>query len=189
MNTVLIERTFPSGRIFQIVHGDITQEQVDAIVNAANSRLQHGGGVARTIARRGGRAIQKESTAWVRERGPVSHADPAWTTGGKLPSRYVIHAVGPVWGDGDEDAKLAAAVAGSLRVAAQLGLASISLPAISTGIFCFPKERAAAVIFAAIADNFAENPDSSVRQVRLVLYGQADVDAFLRVWQARGEGI
>ena len=182
MNTVLVAHPFPSGQCFEIVQGDITTETVDAIVNAANSYLQHGGGVAGVISLRGGLVIQQESDAWLREHGPVSHAGPAVTSGGKLHCRYVIHAVGPVWGDGDEDTKLASAVTGSLKVAERLGLSSIAFPAISTGIFGFPKERAAGVIFAAIEGYFADNPFSGVKMVRLTLYDKATVDAFLGVW-------
>src|SRR5574338_248662 len=120
MNTTLGEHIFPTGQTLQIVQGDITIEEVDAIVNAANEYLQHGGGVARTISKSGGPSIQKESDTWVREHGRVPHANPAWTSGGRLPAKYVIHAVGPVWGDGDEDHKLEAAVTGSLRVADEL---------------------------------------------------------------------
>ena len=108
------------------MQGDITQEQVDAIVNAANSHLQHGGGVAGVIAHKGGQVIQQESHAWVRAHGPVSHAKPAYTSAGRLPCRYIIHAVGPVWGAGDEDHKLSAAVRGSLERADELNLRSIS---------------------------------------------------------------
>ena len=90
----LTAENFPSGAEFQIVQGDITQEAVDAIVNAANSHLQHGGGVAGVIVRQGGQAIQQESDAWVRAHGPVSHTEPAYTSAGRLPCKYVIHAVG-----------------------------------------------------------------------------------------------
>ena len=86
-------------RTLRLVQGDITERDTDAIVNAANSFLQHGGGVAGAISRRGGLVIQRESDAWVSEHGPVSHAEPAVTWGGSLPCRYVIHAVGPVWGE------------------------------------------------------------------------------------------
>jgi len=109
MNTVLKEHSFPTGQTIQIVQGDITTESVDVIVNAANEHLQHGGGVAWAISKKGGPAIQTESDAWIRQHGLVSHAHPAWTSGGLLPAKYVIHAVGPVWGDGDEDNKLASA--------------------------------------------------------------------------------
>jgi O-acetyl-ADP-ribose deacetylase (regulator of RNase III) len=152
MNVVISETHLSPHTRFQLVQGDITTEEVDAIVNAANSQLAHMGGLARIISRAGGPTIQQESDAWVREHGPVPHDKPAYTTAGKLPSRYVIHAVGPVWGSGQEDQKLAAAVKGSLEVAERLGLSSIALPAISTGIFNYPLERAARVIPKAVRD-------------------------------------
>ena len=185
MSEILRTHTYPNGSMLQIVRGDLTQERVDAIVNAANDRLKHGGGIARLIAQRGGRVIQQVSDAWVREHGPVSHAQPAYTSAGKLPCRYVIHAVGPVWGTGDEDRKLAQAITGSLALADKLALHSIALPAISTGIFGFPKARAAGVFFKAIQDYFAEHPDSGLQQVRLTLYDQPTVDAFLEIWDAQ----
>jgi O-acetyl-ADP-ribose deacetylase (regulator of RNase III) len=185
MSQILRECTFPTGQKFQIAQGDITQENLDAIVNAANDRLQHGGGVAGVIVSKGGWEIQAESTQWVRERGPVSHADPAYTRAGSLPCKYVIHAVGPRWGEGDEDQKLAAAVLGSLRVADQLELKSIALPAISTGIFCFPKERAARLIFDAIAQYFTDVPESGLQLVHLTLYDRQTVQAFLQTWDSR----
>lgn len=185
MNTVLVEKKLPSNQTIQIVQGDITTEEVDAIVNAANEHLQHGGGVAGTISRKGGSAIQKESDAWVREHGRVSHSRPAWTSGGRLPAKYVIHAVGPVWGGGDEDNKLASAVTGCLRVADELECSSIALPAISTGIYGFPRERAAGVSFAAIERYFAENSSSRLKIVKLVLYDQPTVDVFLKSWQEK----
>ncbi|MEW6287111.1 MAG: macro domain-containing protein [Chloroflexota bacterium] len=184
MNTVLAERVLPSGQIVQIVRGDITAERVDAIVNAANQYLQHGGGVAWAISEKGGPAIQKESDAWIREHGLVPHSHPAWTSGGRLPAKYVIHAVGPVWGDGDEDRKLAEAVNGSLRVADELHCASLAMPAISTGIFGFPKERAAKVILEAIENHFQHHP-SSLQTVRIVLFDQPSVHAFLKQRQGR----
>jgi O-acetyl-ADP-ribose deacetylase (regulator of RNase III) len=181
MNTVLKERVLPSGQTIQIVQGDITNEEVDVIVNAANEHLQHGGGVAWAISKHGGPTIQQESNEWVRTKGTVSHTHPAWTSGGELPAKTVIHAVGPVWGAGDEDIKLSAAVTGSLRVADELKLKSIAFPAISTGIFGFPKERAAKVILGAIAAYFEENASSKIEIVKLVLFDQSTVDAFLQV--------
>ncbi len=181
MNTVLAERVLPSGQTMQIVQGDITMENVDAIVNAANEHLQHGGGVAWAISKKGGATIQKESDEWIRQHGHVAHAHPAWTSGGDLPAKYVIHAVGPVWGDGDEDQKLADAVFGCLRVADKLNCASIAMPAISTGIFAFPKERAAQIIFSTIKDYF-DSQESGLLIVKLVLFDQDTVDAFLKQW-------
>ena len=186
MNQVLKEHVFPSGQRLRIVQGDITVETVDAIVNAANAYLKHGGGVAAAISRRGGPQVQEESDTWVRQHGPVTHAEPAVTGAGQMPARYVIHAVGPVWGEGDEDAKLRRAVQGSLKRAEELEVASIAFPAVSTGIFGFPKERAAGVIYKAIRDYLTETPGSRLAQIRLTLYDQPTLDAFLRQWKAFG---
>lgn len=182
MSAMLREIQLPGGQKLQIAQGDLTQEHVDAIVNAANEHLMHGGGVAAAISQRGGPQIQVESSAWVAEHGLVSHAEPAYTGAGRLPCKYVIHAVGPVWGEGDEDRKLAAAVNGSLQLASRLELVSIAFPAISTGIFGFPKERAARIILVAIRDYLASQPDSSLKLVRLTLYDQPTTEAFLRAW-------
>lgn len=182
MNTVLAEKKFLSDQIIQIVRGDITTEEVDAIVNAANEQLQHGGGVAWAISKKGGSAVQRESDQWVRQHGLVSHSHPAWTSAGQLPAKYIIHAVGPIWGDGDENKKLADAVTGSLRVADELQCSSIALSAISTGIFGFPKDRAAEVIFSAVQDYF-ETHGANIKVVKLVLFDQPTVDVFLRSWR------
>jgi O-acetyl-ADP-ribose deacetylase (regulator of RNase III) len=183
MNTILVERVLPTGQTIQIVQGDITTEEVDAIVNAANDHLQHGGGVAWAISKKGGSTIQKESDAWVRKHGRVPHTRPAWTSGGLLPAKYVIHAVGPVWGDGDEDNKLESATTGALRVADELNCSSIGVPAISTGIFGFPKERAAEIIFPTIEKYFVDNPTSGLKIVKLVLFDQSTVDIFVKSWR------
>ena len=182
MSRLISEKNLPSGQTLQIAQGDITLEQVDAIVNAANEQLQHGGGVAWSIVRRGGDVIQQESDAWIRKHGPVPHSRPAWTSGGSLPSRFVIHAVGPVWGDGDEDKKLADAVTGSLRVADELKCESIAFPAISTGIFGFPKDRAAGIMFNTIDNYFIEN-ESGLKIIRLVLWDDETVKVFLSNWE------
>ena len=191
MNAVLTEHVLSTGQTLQIVQGDITTETVDAIVNAANEHLQHGGGVAWAISKKGGPAIQKESDAWIQQHGPVTHARPAWTSGGLLPAKYVIHAVGPIWGDtqsagagGDEDNKLTLAVTGSLSVADELKCASIALPAISTGIFGFPKDRAANIIFSSI-EKYFESTTSNLKVVKLTLFDQATVDVFLKSWQGK----
>jgi len=130
------------GARLRVVRGDLTEASVDAVVNAANSHLQHGGGVAGAIVRKGGQVIQEESDriGYV----PVGHA--ALTSAGRLPARLVIHTVGPRWGEGDEEAKLASAVRSALTLAEENGLASVAMPAVSGGIFGFPKERCARVI-------------------------------------------
>lgn len=188
MTTVVAEQGLPNGQIVRLVHGDLTEEKVDAIVNAANTQLAHGGGVAGAIVRVGGQEIQAESDLWVREHGPVSHERPAITSGGRLPCRYVIHAVGPVWGEGDEDAKLRAAVTGALALADERTLANLALPAISTGIFGFPKDRGARVILDAIVDYFADKPESSLRQVRVTLIDEPSVAIFADEFSNRWPG-
>ncbi len=183
MNDLIFSHKFSGGQEFSLVQGDLTQEPVDAIVNAANERLLHGGGVAALIGRAGGRMIQEESLKWVKMHGPVSHEKPATTSAGTMPAQYVIHAVGPVWGSGDEDTKLRAAVMGSLETADQLEITSISFPAISTGIFGFPKEQAAGVIYQAVHDYIDEHEETGLKEVRICVYDQATIDAFTEVWE------
>lgn len=187
LNQAVREARLPNGVWLQIVHGDLTLEQVDAIVNAANAYLMHGGGVAGAIVRRGGEIIQAESDAWVKEYGSVTCAEPAVTRAGKMACRYVIHAVGPVWGEGDEDEHLAAAVGGALRRADELKLASLALPAISTGIFGFPKERAAQIILDTIDGYFAQRPASGLQTVRVTIIDQATLEVFVNEWDHRND--
>jgi O-acetyl-ADP-ribose deacetylase (regulator of RNase III) len=179
MSTLHYSHPFPSGLTLEICEGDLTLEPVDAIVNAANEMLIHGGGIARAISRAGGPEIDAQSGAWVREHGPVTHEQPAVTGAGSLPCRCIIHAVGPVWGSGDEDRKLAAAVSGSLSAAAERGLKSIALPAISTGIFGFPRGRAARVILGAVRAWDGLNPAAPLKIVRLTLFDDLAVQDFL----------
>lgn len=185
MSTLLLSYPLSSEVSLEICQGDLTLEKVDAIVNAANAYLMHGGGIAGAIIRRGGEIIQEESDAWVKKFGLVTHERPAYTKAGSLPCRYVIHAVGPIWGEGEEDPKLLAAVRGTLRCGSELGICSVALPAISTGIFRFPKERAAGLIFTAIEDFFNNHPDSPIHNVRLVLLDDETRDVFLRIAKSR----
>jgi Predicted phosphatase homologous to the C-terminal domain of histone macroH2A1 len=132
----------------ELIQADITTLNVDAIVNAANSYLQHGGGVAGAISRKGGPVIQRESDRI----GFVPVGNAAVTSAGALPCRYVIHAVGPRMGEGDEDRKLRDATIAALERAEELKIGSIALPAISTGIFGYPIERCARVMSQAVKD-------------------------------------
>lgn len=181
MSEILAEKKIKDISV-QLAQGDITLEQVDAIVNAANEHLQHGGGVAWAIVRRGGDGIQRESDEWVRKHGVVTHAHPAWTSGGHLSAKYIIHAVGPVWGEGDEDEKLHDAMYGSLRVADELKISFIAFPAISTGIFGFPKDRAARIMLAAMRE-YMEKESSGLKIIRIVLFDQPSVDVFMEEWK------
>ncbi len=126
----------------ELVEGDITDLDVEAIVNAANENLVLGGGVAGTIKRRGGPSVQEEC----RRIGSTGVGTAVITGAGKMKFRHVIHAVGPKMGEGDEDRKLSAAVRSSLALADRHGLKSVAIPAISTGNFGFPVERCARIL-------------------------------------------
>ncbi len=166
-------------KILRLVQGDITGRDVDAIVNAANSHLQHGGGVAGAIVRRGGRIIQDES-----DRIGFTPVGTAVITGaGKLPSRFVIHAVGPRMGEGDEDNKLRNAVLNSLLLASRKGLASISLPAVSSGIFGFPKDRCAQILVRESAD-FLKTRESSLKLIEFCIYDDLTMGYFRKEFEA-----
>jgi len=182
METVKARQSFPSGQILEISKGDITLTSADAIVNAANAQLMHGGGVAAAIVRRGGAVIPEESRDWVRKYGPVTHAKPAYTRAGKLNCQYVIHAVGPIMGEGDEDHKLKDAVEGSLCLAEELGLNTIALPAISTGIFGFPKERAASIFMETIENFCKSHLSSSLNKIMIMLFDDSTLEAFLNAF-------
>ena len=165
MSTVLWERKV-KGCTLTTVQGDITAECVDAIVNAANEQLHHGGGVAAAIVRAGGAGIQTESTAWVAEHGKVETGSAAITGGGELDAKFVIHAVGPVWGTGDEVAKLTSAICAALELAEQHRRSSISFPAIGSGIFGFPKELCAKTFFDSIENWLDDHPQRSLQTIR-----------------------
>ncbi|TFH32210.1 MAG: macro domain-containing protein [Anaerolineales bacterium] len=169
----------------ELVHGDITRSRVDAVVNAANTQLQHGGGVAGAIARYGGPDIQSESDAWVRKHGPISHDKPALTSGGILHCQHVIHTVGPIWGEGDEDHKLECSVQSALRLADQLGCKSVALPAISTGIFGFPIDRGARVILDAMIAYLQSQSDGRLRRIAITLIDKPGVDIFAAEFDVR----
>jgi O-acetyl-ADP-ribose deacetylase (regulator of RNase III) len=141
-----LEIKLGNNKVLRLVKGDITERNVDAIVNAANSYLKHGGGVAAAIVRKGGAIIQRESDKIVASKGPVPVGTAVASTAGKLPCKAVIHTIGPRTGEGNEDYKLRKAVRSSLVLASEIGFRSISMPAISSGIFGFPKDRCAKIL-------------------------------------------
>ena len=145
------------GRTIELSQGDITLEQVDAIVNAANSRLAGGGGVDGAIHRRGGPEIMRETDAQYPDGCPTGSA--VISTAGKLPAKHVIHAVGPVWSGGQrgEAELLAGAYRRSLELAAEHGCRSIALPALSTGAYRFPMEQAARIAISTAIDFLEQN--------------------------------
>ena len=170
----------------ELVSGDITKMDTDAIVNAANERLAHSGGVAGVISRKGGPVIQRESDAWVRQHGPVVTGSAAITSGGDLKARHVIHAVGPVYDGTPRSAELlASAVRAALQMADDHGLKSIALPAISTGIFGYPMEEAAQVMLRAAIEYLQGETD--LERAVFCLYGQRAFDVFASELAAQAE--
>jgi O-acetyl-ADP-ribose deacetylase (regulator of RNase III) len=170
---IISEKTI-NGKTLKLVQGDITERDVDAIVNAANAHLQHGGGVAGAIVREGGKIIQEESNRIGYT--PVGTA--VITGAGKLPAKFVIHAVGPRMGEGDENNKLKSAVLNSLRLASEKGLKSISMPAISSGIFGFPKDRCAEILVREALNYIKANPESSLKLIELCVYDDLTMGYF-----------
>jgi O-acetyl-ADP-ribose deacetylase (regulator of RNase III) len=169
-----------NGRLI-VTTGDITQMKTAAIVNAANSSLMGGGGVDGAIHRGGGPAILEECRQIRRTRYPdgLPTGDAVVTTAGNLPAAHVIHTVGPVWhgGNSGETDKLAACYRRSLEEAARLSLKDIAFPAISTGIYGYPKEKAAGVAYAAVRDFLSSSklPET----VYFVFYSPGDARVFL----------
>jgi O-acetyl-ADP-ribose deacetylase len=175
------EQTFLGGRVVVVV-ADITRQNVDAIVNAANPSLLGGGGVDGAIHRAGGPAILQACRELRRavylDGLPTGEA--VITTAGDLPARHVIHTVGPVYGQhgGLEAALLAACYENSLKLADNYSLSSIAFPAISTGVFGYPQAEAAKVSSQAIARFLSGN--DTVNEVRLVLFQRRDAETFLK---------
>lgn len=163
-----------------VVVGDLTRQEVDAIVNAANPSLMGGGGVDGAIHRAGGPEILAACREIRATRYPqgLPTGEAVITTAGKLPARHVIHTVGPVYGqNGGRDARLlAACYENSIALAAREGLATIAFPAISTGVYGYPKEEAARVSRAAVERALAAHP--SVKEVRLVFFSEADATLY-----------
>ena len=160
--------------------GDLTEESVDAIVNAANRTLLGGGGVDGAIHRRGGPAILeacKQIRATVYPDGlPTGHA--VITTGGNLPARHVIHTVGPIYGmnQGRDAELLAACYSNSVEVAVSNALTSIAFPSISTGAFGYPKHEAAPIVYRTIADLLRDHEI----EIRLVFFSETDARSFIK---------
>jgi O-acetyl-ADP-ribose deacetylase (regulator of RNase III) len=165
-----------------LVEGDIAEQDVDAVVNAANSSLMGGGGVDGAIHRRGGPAILAECKRIRAERYPdgLPTGKAVATTGGDLPARWVIHTVGPVYAKGeDRSGLLASCHTESLRAADELGVRSVAFPAISTGVYGYPIEEAAPVAIDAV-----RSAGTEVAEVRFVLFDQASLRAFQQALQA-----
>lgn len=169
------------GRLLVIAGpADITREDVDAIVNAANSSLMGGGGVDGAIHAAGGPEIKDHCRTIVARQGPLGQGHAVATTAGRLPARHVIHTVGPVWrgGDAGEPELLASCHRESIRVADELQLASVAFPAISTGIFGYPVELAAPIALSSALESL--HAAQHVREVRFVLFDSGTREHFVQ---------
>lgn len=157
-----------AGTTICAVAADLTGQEVDAVVNAANEHLQHGGGLAAAIVRAGGWEIQEESDRWLAEHGPLLPGVAAVTGAGRMPARFVVHVAGPRFRAGQDNASLLrAAVGAALTAAAEHGCRTVALPAVSAGIFGYPLAEAAAVIASACAAWARESP-GALAEIRLV---------------------
>ena len=162
-----------NGKRIKLIQGDLTELEVDAIVNAANSQLVLGGGVAGAIRTKGGPSIQEECNRI----GGTTVGGAVITGAGNLRAGHVIHAVGPRYGEGNEDDKLHQATLNSLKRASENNLKSIAFPAVSTGIFGFPKDRCAKIMLQTSAD-FLENEKTSIEEVIFCLWSKEDLKVF-----------
>lgn len=169
-----------AGARITAVQGDLTRMEVDAIVNAANRQLQHGGGVAGAIAQAGGPSIQRESDAWVERHGPLDEGQVAVTTAGDLPARRIIHTAGPVYEEGSDrnEPRLRAAVRGALEAAAGEGCSTVAFPAISAGIYGYPPDDATAVLADEVVGFLRERDGAGLSEVRLVGYDRSMTERF-----------
>lgn len=163
---------------FSLIKGDITRQNTEAIVNAANSSLMGGGGVDGAIHRAGGPAILEECKIIKAERGPLPPGQAVITSGGRLKAKYVIHTVGPVWhgGKSGEPETLSSAYRESLRLAAKKGIKSVSFPSISTGAYGYPVEQAARVAVKTVIEFLREK--LPLEKVAFVLFNDDALQAY-----------
>ena len=164
--------------MIEIIHGDITQVQVDAIVNAANTSLLGGGGVDGAIHRAGGSVILEDCHKIRSKQGGCKTGEAVITRAGKLPAKFVIHTVGPVWNNGtnNEEMLLSLAYTNSLKLAVENKLESIAFPNISTGIYGFPKQIAAKIAIDTVADFLAKN--NSIQNVVFVCFDSENYEMY-----------
>lgn len=177
----VVEQVTVAGVTVSAVQGDLTAQEVDAIVNAANIHLRHGGGVAGAIARAGGPRIQRESDEWVAAHGPLDTGQAAVTGGGDLPADHVIHTAGPVFDPGSDrnEPLLRSAVRGALEAAVRIGARTVAFPAISAGIYGYPPADATAVLADEVVVFLREHEGSRpLDEVRLVGFDRSAADLF-----------
>jgi O-acetyl-ADP-ribose deacetylase (regulator of RNase III) len=170
----------------KVIQGDITKQHVDAVVNAANSSLMGGGGVDGAIHRAGGKQILDDCMDIINRQGRCKVGEAVITTGGKLPARYVIHTVGPVWNGGhkNEPQLLANCYKNSLQLAVEKGIKTIAFPNISTGIYHYPKAEAAEVAISAVTDFLKDN--DAIDEVVFVCFDEENLRLYEKLLSLRG---
>ena len=173
-----------AGTRLVLVRGDITTQDVDAIVNAANPQLTPGGGVSGAIHRAGGPAVTKAAADVRRDRGPLPPGEAVITPGGNLLAGWVIHTVGPVWRGGrhGEAELLSRAYRSCLALAVEKGLRTVAFPSISTGVYGYPVEEAAPVALGEVRA-FLQAHHGALDEVRFVLFSAGDLAAYRRAWE------
>lgn len=169
----------------KVLKGDLTKQDVEAIVNAANSGLRGGGGVDGAIHRAAGKVIDDECRLIIEKIGHLKTGEAVITTGGNLKARYVIHAVGPIWRGGNENEMdlLADAYKNSLKIAEERGIKSIAFPNISTGIFGFPKDLAAKVAIETVCESLKTL--KSINEIRFVCYDEYNYDIYKKIIESK----
>ncbi len=174
-----------AGTTVRLVQGDITKQDTDAVVNAANPDLAPGGGVAGAIHRAGGASLTTACREIRRREGPLATGEAVITAGGNLPAPWVIHTVGPVWhgGKGGEAELLARCYRSCLALACERGLGSVTFPSLSTGAYGYPVELAAPVALRAVA-SFLREDSGHLKEVRFVLFSGRDLALYAQALSA-----
>ncbi|KAL4427507.1 hypothetical protein ABPG74_015210 [Tetrahymena malaccensis] len=172
-----------------IVQNDLTLEEVEAIVNAANSFLSHGGGVAGAISRKGGKIIQQQSDEIIKKRNKIKNGDSVTTDAGKLPCKKVIHTVGPIWEDGNSNEKeeLARCMKTILEEAQKYELKTLSIPAISSGIFGFPKDLCAKILLSETQNLLKSQYSDYFKEIRFCNFDNETVQVFIQEFENQFE--
>ncbi len=170
METKILKSYKLNGLTFEIVLGDLLEEKTDVIVNAANSYLKHGGGIALKIKNKAGSKLVEEGDEIVKKFGPIKTGSAVITTAGNLPFKGVIHVVGPVYGEGDEEEKLKNGLKEAFLIASEKKFSSLSFPAVSSGIFAVPLDICSKSYLKAVLEFHKGNPNSTLKLIRLVLF-------------------
>ena len=185
MSGLLAKIEYPVGRFFEIKNGNLLTEDSDVIVNAANGMLSHGGGVAYAIANEAGEKLYNECNSYIRLNGRIPVTGVVLTTAGNLGFKGVIHAVGPRFGEGDEENKLVQTLYNAFVLANNKGFSSLAFPAISSGIFSVPHDICARAYFDSVERFYNDYADSTLKLIKLVMFKGKIIDFVLKEYENR----